>query len=299
MGSWTTRPPAGAARRMWVRLAGMAALFGGVSALTSALGSAATGNPVLSLLVGLACAAGVLALYAVVVRAWEARPVRELERASAGSGLRDGVLGGLGLFAVTLGLIALCGGYRIEGWGSFGGALSVLGLMAGVAVVEEVLFRGIVFRLVEEATGTRGALVISALLFGGLHLITPRATVWGALAIAVEAGLMLGAAYVLTRALWLPIGLHLGWNAAESALFGAPVSGNEGLPQGLLDGAASGPAVLSGGEFGPEASLFAVLVCGAATVVLLRKAARGGRIRPRGGPVVPGDSTEAACTQGG
>lgn len=104
---------------------------------------------------------------------------------------------------------------------------------------------------------------------------------WGALAIAIEAGLMLGAAYAATRTLWLPIGLHFGWNFALSGIFGVTVSGNEDMPAGLLHGVLSGPEAITGGGFGPEAGIFAILVCVIPAVVFLRTAKRQGRLHPR------------------
>ncbi|GLY99970.1 hypothetical protein [Actinoplanes sp. NBRC 103695] len=82
---------------------------------------------------------------------------------------------------------------------------------------------------------------------------------------------------MLTRKLWLPIGVHLGWNFALSGIFGATVSGSDGSVGGLLDGAPHGAAIVSGGDFGPEASIFSVLVCGVAGFLMLRKAHRQGR----------------------
>jgi membrane protease YdiL (CAAX protease family) len=270
-------------RRVWpagARLAVLVVLFVLVTGLAAGMRSVAGDNPVLSLLVGAVSVLIALTVYAAAVRFLEQRPATELDTA-AGSGLRVGVAVGLGLFAVTLALIALFGGYGTKGGVSVGGALTVLGMMAGVAVVEELLFRGIVFRLVEELTGTWGAMVISGLLFGGLHLANSDATVWGALAIAVEAGLMLGACYAATRTLWMPIGLHFGWNFALSGIFGVTVSGNDDMPAGLLHGVLSGPEAITGGGFGPEASVFAILVCAVPTVVFLRTARRRGRVFTR------------------
>ncbi|MFJ8939097.1 lysostaphin resistance A-like protein [Streptomyces sp. NPDC102365] len=271
-------------RRVWpagARLAVLVVLFVLVTGLAAGMRSVAGDNPVLSLLVGAVSVLIALTVYAAAVRFLEQRPATELDTAAAGSGLRVGAAVGLGLFAVTLALIALFGGYGTKGGVSVGGALTVLGMMAGVAVVEELLFRGIVFRLVEELTGTWGAMVISGLLFGGLHLANSDATVWGALAIAVEAGLMLGACYAATRTLWMPIGLHFGWNFALSGIFGVTVSGNDDMPAGLLHGVLSGPEAITGGGFGPEASVFAILVCAVPTVVFLRTARRRGRVFTR------------------
>ncbi|MFJ2257859.1 lysostaphin resistance A-like protein [Streptomyces sp. NPDC087844] len=271
-------------RRVWpagVRLAAMVVLFVLVTGLAAGMRSVAGDNPVLSLLFGAAAAVIALTVYAAAVRFLEQRPATELDTTAAGPGLRVGVAVGLGLFVATLALIALFGGYGTKGGVSVGGALTVLGMMAGVAVVEELLFRGIVFRLVEELTGTRGAMVVSGVLFGGLHLVNPGATVWGALAIAIEAGLMLGAVYAATRTLWMPIGLHFGWNFALSGIFGVTVSGNDDMPTGLLRGVLSGPEAITGGDFGPEAGIFAILVCTVPTVVFLRMAKRRGRLHPR------------------
>jgi membrane protease YdiL (CAAX protease family) len=209
----------------------------------------------------------------------ERRDVAELARDGAAADLRRGTLIGIGLFAVSIGIIAMFGGYR-AGWGSIGVMITSFGLMCAVAAAEELIFRGVLFRIVEEMAGTWGALIVSALIFGALHLVNPDATVWGALAIAIEAGLMFGAAYAATRTLWLPIGMHLGWNFAEGGIFGVTVSGSHGTP-GLLKGTMSGSAVLTGGSFGPKASLVAILVCGIPTVLFLRLAARRGRIHPR------------------
>jgi hypothetical protein len=241
---------------------------------------AAGGGAAAGLLVGAGTAAAALATYAVCVRLLEHRRVTELPLAAAGPALLRGLLGGTALFVVTIAVIAALGGYRVVGWGSVAGALSVLGLMTGVAVTEELLFRGALFRLVEERGGTGTALGVSAALFGALHLVTPAATPWGAVAVAAEAGLLLGAAYVATRTLWLPVGLHLGWNLAEAGIFTTAVSGSE-VGAALLDGVTSSPVLLTGGTFGPEASLVAVVVCSAGALVLLRLAHHRGHLVPR------------------
>jgi CAAX protease family protein len=251
-----------------VRLLVLLVVFAAVDALVAAVIPA---NPVGGLLAGLAAAAVALAGYARLVGWLEQRAVLEVGLAALRSQLPRAIGIGIGLFAVTILLIFVCNGYRVRGWGSAGDMIATFGLMAGVATGEELLFRGVLFRIVEEWAGTVVALTVSALLFGGLHLLNPAATVWGALAIAAEAGLMLGAAYVVTRSLWLPIGLHLGWNFAESGIFGTTVSGSGADSGGLLKGTAHGPAIISGGEFGPEASIFAILVCVTVAVVLLRK----------------------------
>jgi membrane protease YdiL (CAAX protease family) len=228
---------------------------------------------VLSLVVS----AATVALYVGYVRLVERRPVTELggDLASAAGEAGRGFALGATLFAVTIGILmalGVCSVGRGDGWGAAGAAL--VGAV-GAAIGEEILLRAIFFRIVEEGLGTWLALALSAALFGLLHAPNSGATVVSSAAIALEAGVLLAAAYTLTRRLWLPMGLHAAWNFTEGGLFGASVSGT--TPHGLLRTQLAGPPLLTGGAFGPEASLVAVLVCLAAGVVLLAAARARGR----------------------
>jgi CAAX protease family protein len=256
----------------WARLIVLLVVFFGANALVGLVLGAVVGSTIAALVLGVVFAALLLLLYLGAVRLLEKRRPDELRWSDARGGLLRGL--GLGplLFAVVIALIAVFGGYSIDSWGSVGRSLAALGVMTGVAVSEELLFRGVLLRLLVEMTNTTVALAISAVVFGLVHLANPGATIWGALAIAVEAGLMLGAAYVAFQNLWVPIGLHLAWNWAQAGIFGATVSGSDLKSLGLFESTMSGPAVLTGGGFGPEASVFAILVCAVPTVLFLRKA---------------------------
>jgi len=240
---------------------------------------AVEGSWLLTLVLGFATAVLALLAYAWVVRRTERRDPVEVGLARAGSTVARGVGIGVLMFLAVIASITLLGGYEVVGRGSVTVAIGLLGLTAAAAVTEELVFRGVVFRLLEERTGTWLALLVTSVLFGAIHLVNPDATVWGAVAIAVEAGGMLGAAFVATRRLWLPIGIHFGWNFAVAGIFGTVVSGSA-TPPGLLHGVTSGPVLLSGGEFGPEGSVFAVLAGLALTAVFLRLAHRRGRLVP-------------------
>jgi uncharacterized protein len=242
--------------------------------------AAVQGNPWLTLVLGLATAVGAVLVYAWVVRRTERRAPTEVARAGAGARLTRGALIGAGMFAAVIATIAVLGGYDVHGLGSVPGALGLLGFMAAAATYEELLFRGVLFRIIEERLGTWLSLLLTGLVFGLMHLANPDATLWGAVAITIEAGFMLAACYAATRNLWVPIGLHFGWNFAAGGIFSAVVSGN-GDSQGLLDATTSGPALLTGGAFGPEGSLVTVLVGLALTGVFLALAHRRGTIVPR------------------
>ncbi|NUO58685.1 MAG: CPBP family intramembrane metalloprotease [Hamadaea sp.] len=232
-----------------------------------------------TLALGVATAALSLLAYAWVVRRTERREPSEVALKGAGAAFGRGAVIGIGMFAAVIAIIALSGSYRVDGWGSVSGAVALAGVTAAAAVTEELLFRGVLFRLVEERIGTWFALVLTGLLFGLAHAFNPHAGVWSTLAIAVEAGGMLGAAYAATRTLWVPIGLHFAWNFAEGGIFGTGVSG-QSAPDGLLHGVLSGPTAVSGGDFGPEASLYALAAGLVATGVFLWVARRRGRLVP-------------------
>jgi membrane protease YdiL (CAAX protease family) len=220
-----------------------------------------------------------LLAYVAFVRVVERRRPSELALTGALPELAAGVLLGAVLFTLAIGLIWLLGFYTVTGTHPLTVLLAPLALSLMSGVTEELLFRGIVFRIVEEGLGSGWALVLSALFFGLLHLANPNASLLAGLAIAIEAGLLLAAAYMLTRRLWLAIGVHFAWNFVQGGVFGVAVSGN--TVQGLLQSTLSGPALLSGGAFGVEASLFAVLACvGAAAYMLWRVRQRGGWVAP-------------------
>lgn len=277
----TTTDPSVSARtkttgsRPWARLVALVVLFLLVDLLAAgALAPlAATTNPfraVLTLVLGVVAAAVALRLYRVVVSRLEHRDPQEIATVGAWAGVMRGFSIGTALFTGVIVLLAVFGGYRISGWNSLWAALATLGLMIAVAVMEELLFRAVLYRVVEEIAGPRTALIVSAVIFGGLHLLNEKATIWGAAAIAVEGGLMMAAMYATTRSIWLPVGVHLAWNFAEAGLFGVTVSGSDSSG-GLVHGVLSGPALFTGGDFGPEAGLPAILVCLVPTVIHLRR----------------------------
>jgi membrane protease YdiL (CAAX protease family) len=226
----------------------------------------------------LALISAVVGAYVGYVRLIERRRVIELGRAGAVTQLARGYLLGTGLFCATVLTLCLLGIGTIsrgDGWRAVPAGLAAA---LAAAFAEEILIRGVVFRIVEESLGSWIALAFSAALFGGLHAFNPGATFVSTLSIALEAGVLLAAAYVYSRTLWLPIGLHTAWNFTEGGLFGASVSG--GPQHGLLRSDFAGRALLTGGEFGPESSVVAVVICLAAGLALLVLAQRRQRLVP-------------------
>ena len=191
----------------------------------------------------------------------------------------SGFLGGLLLISAVVGALWLLGSYQVTGTNpdpTWVRQLMIGGL--GAAIAEEIMTRGVLFRISEEGLGTWAALVLSALLFGFGHMGNKGATVWSSVAIAIEAGLLLGMLFHVTRSLPLCIGLHMGWNFSQGTVWGVPVSG--GNDTGWLVSERTGPDWLSGGAFGAEASVVAVAMCSAVTLALLAVALRRRSIVP-------------------
>ncbi len=218
--------------------------------------------------------------YYVLVHFVERRQMAELSVPGAVGETAQGIgIGALLLGAIML-VLTLAGAYKADGVTGFSVLLRPLLLAVSSAVFEEILFRGVLFRIVEDGLGSWIALAISAAIFGALHLLNPNATLIGALAIIVTAGITLAGAFMLTRRLWLPIGIHFAWNFIQSGIFGSAVSGNPAA-QGLLHSSLTGPDWLTGGAFGIEASLVTVIIGAAVGIFFLWRASKKGNIVPR------------------
>jgi membrane protease YdiL (CAAX protease family) len=242
------------------------------------------GNAALELVGLLVASATALGCYALAVRLGEGRGARELALRPALSGLVVGAAIGLLMMAVLMGAMVVIGLYDITLIGA-APAWTGLSLALQAAVTEELWMRALLLRLLWRAFGHVPAFAVAALVFGALHLANPGATALAGVTVAV-AGLMFCALYALTGRLWVPIGLHLAWNFAQGYLFGATVSGNDlGGSIAVSTARADTEAWLTGGAFGPEASVFALLLVSAVTVGALSLARKNGRFAVR--PQVP------------
>jgi uncharacterized protein len=209
----------------------------------------------------------------------ERRAVSELSLPGMGKQFGVGLLIGAGLYTACELILMGLGIYRIDGLNPWGYMVPAIAMALSSSVFEELLFRGVLFLSVEKWFGSWVALVVSSLVFGLTHLINPQATIEGALFIAVEAGILLAAALILTRRLWLSIGFHMAWNYTQSAIFSGIVSGNE-AEQGLIRSTMQGPDWLTGGNFGVESSVLSLVLCTTTGIVMLVMAVRRGKIVP-------------------
>lgn len=221
-----------------------------------------------------------IAAFVLVVRFVSRRPVAEFSRERALSEVGLGLLIGFAVVALSVAVLAAIGVYRVTdvhlGWG----VLTAVMFGVGPAVVEEIFFRGFLLRLFDGWIGSWGALAIVSVVFALVHSFSSPAGPIAAVFIFLSASLLLNMAWFLTRRLWLPIALHLAFNASQSALFGLNVSGSE-AGDGLLRAQLSGPDWLTGGVMGGEGSIVLILIALAAGIAMTVVGVRRGVMLPR------------------
>lgn len=209
-----------------------------------------------------------LVVYSILYKFYEKRKITELSANGLAKNLISGILLGGLLQSLTIFIIYLNDGFSIISVNGFIDLLPSLTMAFTAAIAEELLFRGIIFRITEEKLGSYIALGVSAILFGAIHYSNPNSSFKAALGIAIQAGLLLGAAYIYSKNLWFPIAIHFAWNFTQSGIFGAATSGHV-ISKSLLTTKIDGVESITGGQFGPEGSIQATLLCLAATIVLM------------------------------
>lgn len=216
-------------------------------------------------------------LYKSVIRHLGEHPRDDLRTAGALPPLLIGLGAGFIVFSVVVAIAAAMGVYRITGEGDLNGFLSAL-VAAAIfpAISEEMLFRGVLFRWLEEFGGSWVALLLTSAFFGAAHLSNPNASWIAAVGIAFEAGVMLGGAYMLTRSLWLPMGIHAAWNFTQGEIYDIPVSGTD--VHGVVTARLCCNPLLTGAGFGLEASIIAIVVATLFGLWLLAMAIRKGEL---------------------
>ncbi|WP_433944776.1 lysostaphin resistance A-like protein [Paenibacillus sp. SN-8-1] len=222
-----------------------------------------------------------LLVYKLTMTYLARRPTPEISRKRAGIESVLGMLIGTLFIAGSAFMIMALGGYSFQ-WASSADTSSVLlasiGSALGGAIVEELIFRGLMLQAIDQLGRRPLALAVTSLFFGIAHLGNPGATLWSGFAIALEAGVLLGAAFLWRRNLWFTMGLHFAWNAIEG-LLGIPVSGHPA--NGLFTVQVHGAALLTGGNFGLEGSIVPVVVSLLISIAMLIGTARNRRIEVR------------------
>lgn len=236
-------------------------------------------RPLVSIAVTICMGLLAIAVYVAWGKFIERRDVTELSTPGLVREWGTGVLIGGGLITTAVVILYLLGMYRIEGFNSLVFLLPAVSMALSSGTFEELFFRGILFKSVEDLFGSWIAVAVSALIFGFVHLLNPAGTIVGAIYISIEAGLLLAAAYLITRRLWIGMGVHMAWNYTLSAVFSGIVSGGVSDP-GLIKSTITGPEMLTGGSFGLESSILVLILCTSMGVILMAIAVRRGHVLP-------------------
>jgi len=226
-----------------------------------------------NVIIAISDAAIALLSYIFLFRVYEKRQIKELSSSTFSKNAMIGFAAGLILQSIFILVIYIAGDYFIININSLSFLLPAFSTAFTAGFVAEILIRGIFFRLIEETLGTEIALLILILLFGLLHLNATGATTLSVFTTAIQAGLLLSAAYVFTRSLWITIFLHFAWDFAEPGIFGAINPGNT-ISQSLLTSKITGSAYLTGGQMGPQNSIQALIFCSITGLLFLWLAKR-------------------------
>lgn len=231
----------------------------------------------------------VLAIPSIVTLPVMAQFIDRSSLAAFGVALHDGWLRDIGagigvaafMLAVTLIGSFAFGTVQMQWTGSLASIPAIvltLVVLAVSAANEELLFRGYPMQVLMKGIGPWGAIMLLSCVFGLVHRNNEGATALSVLN-TMLAGVLLSLAYLKTRSLWLPFGIHLGWNAGLAVLLGFPVSGIQ--TASLWTTTVSGSASILGGGYGPEDGALgtAVFALGACVLFLLRRVGISPQIR--------------------
>jgi membrane protease YdiL (CAAX protease family) len=219
--------------------------------------------------------------YIVLFKIYDKREIHELDRAQFIGNATTGFATGILLQTLFILVIYMAGTYAVVHVNPASALIAPFAFALTAGFVAEIIMIGIVFRLLEEQTGTIIALIIFITLFAILHVNIKGASVVSVGATALQAGFLLPASYVFRRSLWVPVFLHFGWDFAEPGIFGG-INPSSSLTRGLLTSNIAGNSLLTGAETGPQDSLTSLLLCLITGIIFLFLAKRKNNfIKPR------------------
>lgn len=230
-----------------------------------------------NLIGGISMAAIIILAYVGLYKVYERRSINELSMIDFSKNISLGILIGFSLQSLTIAVMYANGYFHINSINSVVSVLPALTMAFTSAISEEILIRGIVFRHLEEKLGSYIALAISALIFGALHLANANSSWVSSIGIALQAGVLLGAAFIYSKNLWFPIALHFGWNFTQAGIYGANTSGNI-INKSLIVSRIEGNEIITGGDFGPEGSIQATIFCLIIAILLMKLNIRQNKI---------------------
>ncbi len=216
----------------------------------------------------LADIAAALFVYIIFFRTLEKRKIKELAISNFAKNAGLGFCIGFLLQAFSILVLVFSGSYSVIQTNGLSSLLPSFATAIMAGFVAELLIIGVFFRLTEEIFGTTITLIISAILFAVIHSFSKNASFLSVAATTIVAGVLLPAAYVYSRSLWLPIFMHFAWDWAEPGIFGGINPGNS-IKESWLNSEISGSPLLTGGQMGPQNSIQSLILCSALAVLFL------------------------------
>jgi membrane protease YdiL (CAAX protease family) len=207
-------------------------------------------------------------LYSLYVRFVEKRKAYEISREKSILEFGWGILISFVLVGFMVLLMSLLGYYRVIQVDSPRIIIDSLFFFGMGAFLQVLAFRVVLFRLFEELLGSWLAFVLVAAIFGVAHTQNPNSDLWSILAL-IMTDILLVAAFIYTRRIWLVWGIHMSWNFFQDGIFGMPNSGITEF-QSWIQPAISGPEWITGGSFGIEASVIALCLSLGVALVMLK-----------------------------
>jgi CAAX protease family protein len=211
----------------------------------------------------------ILAGYISFVKFIEKRKADELSMKRVFPDMFKGIAWGMLSIGGILLLLALTGSFSVSGVNSNIHTYQMVLMLFLLSTTEEILYRGLFYRLIEKWYGTAIALIISSILFSILHLGNDYFNLFSFLAI-ITGGMIMGLIYTKTRSLWWPIAAHFSWNYTQ-VIMGVRLSGTDQFNNlSLFNSSFTGNTVLTGGDFGVENSIITILYTVIVVIVLWR-----------------------------
>ena len=204
--------------------------------------------------------------YALYLRFFENRKPLEYSKNGWLKELSLGLLLGSGLIIIQVVILKIINVYHINQIAFTTSVVNILLISVITGFLEELLNKGIIFRLLEEGLGSIIGAIIVSLEVGITHITNTGATAFSTIAVSLQFGLMLTFIYMITRRLWLVTGFHFAWNFTMGGIFGINVSGLD--TDGIISSSLEGHDLITGGDFGIEATIQAVVICLIITIAL-------------------------------
>ncbi len=226
-----------------------------------------------NIIIAIADAIVALLSYFFLFRFYEDRKIKELSLASLSKNAIMGFATGLILQSLFILMIYMFGKYAIAYINPVSFLIQPFAAAFTAGFVAEILIVGIFFRLTEKKLGTLITLFISVILFVVMHVSAKGATTLSVLSTVIQAGVLLPAAYIFSRNLWIPIFLHFAWDFAEPGIFGG-INPGISIDKSLFTSKISGASFLTGGQMGPQNSIQSLILCSITAFLFLWLAKR-------------------------